>query len=56
MSHTHLLALEKKCREIAEKIRQELHHPAHDDVLVQKMKKEKLRLEEEIARAKKTGT
>jgi hypothetical protein len=56
MPHTHLLALEKKCREIAEKIREELHHPAHDAALVQKMKKEKLRLEEEIFRAKKTGS
>lgn len=47
---SHLQELKKKHANLAEKVEQAQHSPGIDDLKVRELKKEKLRLKEEISR------
>ena len=50
MQTAHLKKLQQKHRELEEKIHEEYKHPSGDDLLVRRLKEEKLHLREEIER------
>ncbi|MCV2867161.1 DUF465 domain-containing protein [Defluviimonas sp. WL0002] len=47
---SHLQELRKKHQHLSEAVEEALRHPAYDDLEIAEMKKQKLRLKEEIAR------
>ncbi len=49
MDSSHVSALQAKHEGLESQLRQEMSRPAPDDVKIQALKKEKLRLKEEIA-------
>ncbi len=51
MESSHVIALQSKHAGLDAKIRSELSRPAPDDVMVQALKKKKLRIKEELAQA-----
>ncbi|MFH1158126.1 MAG: DUF465 domain-containing protein [Pseudomonadota bacterium] len=55
MQTSHLKALKEKHEKLERSIHKETTHPARDATLIEKLKKEKLRLKEKIERVKKTG-
>lgn len=50
MENTHLSALEHKHASIERQLHDEMTRPMPDDVLIQSLKKRKLRIKEELAR------
>lgn len=50
MARSHLLALEKKRKQLDEKIHKEINHAACDELAIKKLKKQRLYLQEEIER------
>ncbi len=52
---SHLSALEQKHKALERQIEDELSHPAADDVRVQQLKRQKLRLKDEINRLRKNA-
>lgn len=46
----HIAALERRHQELERQIEEEMHHLAHDDLLVQTLKRRKLEIKDEIAR------
>jgi hypothetical protein len=48
--HSHLSELRRKHESLSAKIEQEQRHPGSDDLSIATLKKEKLRLKEEITR------
>lgn len=53
---SHLVELRKKHANLAHKIEQEMRSPSSDDLRIAELKKEKLRLKDEIARLDGTPT
>lgn len=53
---SHLVELRKKHASLANKIEQEMRSPSSDDLRIAELKKEKLRLKDEIARLDGTST
>ncbi|MXP13297.1 DUF465 domain-containing protein [Altererythrobacter confluentis] len=51
MESSHVIALQSKHAGLDAKIRAELNRPAPDEVMVQSLKKKKLRIKEELAQA-----
>lgn len=51
MENTHLSALHSKHQGIERQLSEEMNRPLPDDAVIQDLKKRKLRLKEEIARA-----
>lgn len=49
-THSHMNALQSKHAGLEARLRDEMARPAPDDAMVQSLKKQKLRLKEEIAR------
>ena len=47
---THLAELKKKHETLSEKIEDEQRHPGSDDLVISELKKQKLRIKEEIER------
>lgn len=47
---THLIELRKKHETLSEKIEDEQRHPGSDDLMISELKKQKLRIKEEIQR------
>lgn len=54
MQHSHLKALEHKHKKLERVIHSEQTHAARNDLLIERLKKEKLCLKEEIEREKRT--
>lgn len=48
--HSHLTELRRKHETLSSRIEQEQRHPGADDMAISSLKKEKLRLKEEIER------
>jgi hypothetical protein len=48
--HSHLSELRRKHEMLSERIEQEQRHPGSDDMAISSLKKEKLKLKEEITR------
>lgn len=55
MRDSHLKALRSKHETLEKNINRELLHPARNDALIGKIKKEKLHLKEEIERVQQAG-
>jgi hypothetical protein len=50
----HLAELTVKHQKLEERIREELQHPSSDDLTITELKREKLRLKDEIERLRQT--
>ena len=50
MQTAHLKKLQQKHRDLEQRIHEELKHPSGDDLLIRRLKEEKLHLREEIER------
>lgn len=55
MHNTRLHALKERHEKLEERIYHESTHPARDALLIDQLKKEKLRVRDEMERLKKTG-
>jgi hypothetical protein len=53
MQNSHLRALKEKHERIERYIHTERAHPARDEIMIERMKKERLHLREEIERVEK---
>ncbi len=56
MARTHLQALRRKKETLEEKIRRETTHAARNDMIIRRLKEEKLLLKERIERMQSQGS
>lgn len=46
----HIAALERRHRELEQRIEEEMQHRAHDDLLISSLKRKKLEVKDELAK------